>query len=87
MIQLEKVDPLYYARSSRLDIAEETRLLADAPTAKAFREAHREGWLTLSFMMSPPTASLRTRTKFPIRHILSCECILPLRPRHHNSDT
>jgi ubiquitin conjugation factor E4 B len=52
--QLERVDPLYYARSSRLDIAEETRLLADAPTAKAFREAHHEGWLKLLVVMPFP---------------------------------
>ncbi|KAF8315752.1 ubiquitin elongating factor core-domain-containing protein [Cantharellus anzutake] len=39
--KLDRVDPLYYAHSSRLDISEETRLLMDASQAKAFREAHQ----------------------------------------------
>ncbi|KAF8305671.1 hypothetical protein DL93DRAFT_2089352 [Clavulina sp. PMI_390] len=41
--KLDRVDPLYYARSNRLDISEETRILADAAAAKAFKEANHAG--------------------------------------------
>ncbi|KAG8932849.1 hypothetical protein FRC03_000161 [Tulasnella sp. 419] len=37
--KIDKVDPLYFAHSSRLDISEETRVKATADEAKAFEEA------------------------------------------------
>jgi ubiquitin conjugation factor E4 B len=39
--QLDRVDPLFYAHSPRLDISEETRILANANEAKSFHEANK----------------------------------------------
>lgn len=89
--QLDRVDPLYYARTNRLDIAEETRLLADAPTAKAFRDANHEGQslnespYDPNFLNMISFAGRRSYTQLHLGHILPRERISALRTRDDNS--
>ncbi|KDQ11048.1 hypothetical protein BOTBODRAFT_35587 [Botryobasidium botryosum FD-172 SS1] len=41
--KIDRIDPLYYVRSSRLDISEETRINANAEDVKAFAEKQGAG--------------------------------------------
>ena len=59
MLQMDRIDPLYYAHSDRIDLKDETRINADSNEAEEWRQQN-----------SAPDGDCSSQTKF--QSVLIC---------------
>jgi len=75
---MEKIDPLYYVRSSRIDLKEETRIKATSEEVQAWEESVRAINGKFTFYKYPFSLTYPWMTsssaKFHFQHILPHYC-------------
>lgn len=81
-LQIDRIDPLYFAHSSRIDLKDETRINATSNEAEEFRQQHEgdNGMFSIGLIFA--TASDErvngSSAQFHLRHLLHYPCDEPL---------
>src|ERR1700742_606511 len=69
---MDKIDPLYYARSSRINLTDETRIKATSEEAFVWEKAHQDvkGSLQRTFHLTGLMMRFSPTAEFHFQHIL-----------------